>query len=85
MRHHHKSHKATNQWSIDLLHHKCSSREGYDGEKTHEAFRAAVKAGFNGNEPQKFQLDVAEGLTLGLNSTVITGTGSGKTLPDVVM
>ena len=81
MRRHHESHEAANQRSIDLLNREGGSREGYDGEKTREAFRAAVKAAFNGNEPRKFQLDVAEAMTLGLDSTVIAGTGSGKTLP----
>ena len=56
-------------------------REGYSVEERREAFRAAVKVAFNGNEPREFQLDVAEALTLGLDSTVIAGTGSGKTLP----
>ena len=44
-------------------------------EKTREAFRAV----FNSNEPQKFQLSVAEGMTLSLDSTIMVGTGSGET------
>jgi len=36
---------------------------------------------FNQNIPHDFQLDVAEALILGLDTTVIAGTGSGKTLP----
>ncbi|KAF9787415.1 P-loop containing nucleoside triphosphate hydrolase protein [Thelephora terrestris] len=81
MRRHQESHEAANQRNLDLLEQARKSREGYDGENTREAFRAAVKAAFNGNEPRKFQLDVAEAMTLGLDSTVIAGTGSGKTLP----
>jgi len=81
MRRHHESHEAANQRSLDVLDRERRSREGYSGEKTREAFTAAVKVAFNGNEPRGFQLDVAEALTLGLDSTVIAGTGSGKTLP----
>jgi superfamily II DNA helicase RecQ len=40
-----------------------------------------VKAAFNQNTPRDFQLDVAEALILGLDATVVAGTGSGKTLP----
>jgi ATP-dependent helicase YprA (DUF1998 family) len=78
---HQESHEAAHQRNLDILERARKSREGYDGENTREAFRAAVKAAFNGNEPRKFQLDVAEAMTLGLDSTVIAGTGSGKTLP----
>ena len=31
--------------------------------------------------PYDWQVDLAEALTLGLDATVIAGTGSGKTLP----
>ena len=48
-------------------------------EKTRKAFRAAAKAVFDSNEPQKFQLGVAEGMTLSLDSTIMVGTGSGET------
>ena len=81
MRRHQESHEAANQRSIDILDRERRSRKGYDGERTREAFRVAVKAVFSDNEPRKFQLDVAEAMTLGLDSTVIAGTGSGKTLP----
>lgn len=46
---------------------------------------AVVKSVFNGNEPHEFQLDIAEALMLGLNITAIVGTGSGKTLPWVML
>jgi len=81
MRRHQESQEAANQRSLDVLDRERRSRKGYSAEETCEAFRVAVKAVFNGNEPRGFQLDVAEALTLGLDSTVIAGTGSGKTLP----
>ena len=48
---------------------------------TREALTDAVKVAFNQNMPRDFQLDVAEALILGLNATVVAGTGSGKMLP----
>ena len=67
MRHQQESHEAANQRNLNILERESKSRPGYDGEKTREAFRAAVRAAFNGNEPRKFQLDVAEAMTLGLD------------------
>ena len=81
MRRHQESHEAANQRSLDVLDRERRSRKGYSAEETREVFRVAVKATFNGNEPRGFQLDVAEALALGLDSTVIAGTGSGKSLP----
>jgi len=40
-----------------------------------------VKTAFDQKSPRDFQLDVAEALILGLDTTVVAGTGSGKTLP----
>lgn len=66
---------------FSILEQARRSKEGYDSNPTREALTNAVKAAFNQNVPRSFQLDVAEALMLGLDSTVIAGTGSGKTLP----
>ncbi|KAF9781867.1 hypothetical protein BJ322DRAFT_985004, partial [Thelephora terrestris] len=57
------------------------SRKEYNSHATREALTNAVKLAFNQNTPRDFQLDVAEALILGLDATVVAGTGSGKTLP----
>ena len=67
--------------SISILEQARKSKEGYDSNATREALTNAVKAAFNQNVPRSFQLDVAEALILSLDSTVIAGTGFGKTLP----
>lgn len=67
--------------SFSVLEQARRSKEGYNPNATREALTNAVKAAFNQNVPRSFQLDVAEALILGLDSTVIAGTGSGKTLP----
>jgi len=68
----------------DVLENARKSRRGYDTDATRASLTAAVKSAFNGNEPRKFQLDIAEALMLGLEVTAIAGTGSRKTLPWVM-
>lgn len=67
--------------SSRILEEARRSKQGYDSDATREALTNAVRAAFNENSPHDFQLDVAEALTLGLDVTVVAGTGSGKTLP----
>ena len=71
---------ATHYNSFRVLERARRSKQGYDSYATREALTNAVRAVFN-NSPHNFQLDVAEALTLGLDTTVVAGTGSGKTLP----
>ena len=77
-------HEAGPQSPSDVLKNARISRHGYDANATRASLTAAVKSAFNGNEPRKFQLDIAEALMLGLDVTAIAGTGSGKTLPWVM-
>lgn len=67
--------------SFSILEEACRSKQGYSSRITREALTSAVRAAFNQNVPRDFQLDMAEALILGLDTTVIAGTGSGKTLP----
>ena len=64
-----------------ILEEVCRSKQGYDLCNTRDALTIAVNATFNQNIPCNFQLDVAEALILGLDTTVIAGMGSRKTLP----
>ena len=72
---------ATPPNSFNTLNDARRSREDYNSHATREALTNAVRAAFNQNSPRDFQLDVAEALILGLDATVVAGTGSGKTLP----
>jgi hypothetical protein len=65
--------------SFKVLDEARRLTEGHNSHTTREALTNAVKAAFNQNSPRDFQLDVAEALILGLDTTVIAGTG--KTLP----
>ena len=67
--------------SLNTLEEARRSKKHYNSHATREALTNAVKAAFNQNIPRDFQLDVAEALILGLDTTVVAGTGSGKTLP----
>ena len=73
--------EVNDKLSSEVLENARKSRSGYDVDATRALLTAAVKLAFNGNEPRKFQLDIAEALILGLDVTAIAGTGSGKTLP----
>jgi len=66
---------------LNALEEARGSTEGYNSHITREALTNAVKVAFNQNTPRDFQLDVAEALILGLDPTVVAGTGPGKTLP----
>ena len=67
--------------SYRVLEQARRSSRGYDSNATREALTKAVRATFNQNSPRDFQVDVAEALILGLDVTLVAGTGSGKTLP----
>ena len=67
--------------SFKVLEEAQRSKKNYNSQAAREALTSAVKAAFNQNTPRDFQLDVVEAIILGLDATVIAGTGSGKTLP----
>jgi ATP-dependent helicase YprA (DUF1998 family) len=72
---------GTHPHPFSILEEARRSKKGYNLHATREALTNAVKAAFNQNIPHDLQLDVAEALILGLDTTVVAGTGSGKTLP----
>ena len=57
-----------------------TSDPAYDTRQTRSAITQLFKAR-SGKTPYDWQLDVTEALLLGLDSMVIAGTGSGKTIP----
>lgn len=60
----------------------CASwKPGYDSQATRRILSDSVTALRPEIKPYDWQIDVAEALVLGLDATVIAGTGSGKKLP----
>lgn len=53
---------------------------GYDSVQTREDLGRLFHARF-GQQPHDWQVDVTEAMLLGLDCTVIAGTGAGKTMP----
>ena len=69
------------EFSYKLLSDTRANKEGYDSRATRHTLSASVSAMCPTITPYEWQIDVAEALALGLDATVIAGTGSGKTLP----
>ena len=67
--------------SYKILSETRAKREGYDSQATRRILSDSVTARCPAITPYDWQLDLAEALILGLDATVIAGTGSGKTLP----
>ena len=67
--------------SYNLLSVAPAKSDGYDSQATRRTLSDSVTALCPTITPYDWQLDLAEALTLGLDATVIAGTGSGKTLP----
>jgi ATP-dependent helicase YprA (DUF1998 family) len=57
-----------------------TSETAYDSRQMRSALTQSFKAR-SGKTPYDWQLDTIEALLLGLDSMVIAGTGSGKTIP----
>lgn len=56
----------------------------YDSSAMHQKLKHKLSSRANGMEAYDWQLDVLEALLLGLDCTVIAGTGAGKTMPFVM-
>ena len=67
--------------SYKLLSAARAKRAGYDSQATRRILSDPVTNSCPTITPYDWQLDLAEALILGLDATVIAGTGSGKTLP----
>ncbi|KAI0371404.1 P-loop containing nucleoside triphosphate hydrolase protein [Pilatotrama ljubarskyi] len=62
----------------------ATSKRKYDSSATRSKMVAEFQARTKGKVPYEWQVDVAEALLLGVDCTVIAGTGSGKTMPFVM-
>ena len=73
--------KGVGSVSYKLLSDVRPKKRGYDSWRTRRTLSSSVTALCLTIMPYGWQIDLAEALTLGLDATVIAGTGSGKTLP----
>ena len=58
----------------------AAKKSNYDSQKSRSDLKRIFQERF-GSDPYDWQVDVSEALILGLDSVVIAGTGSGKTMP----
>ena len=73
--------KRERELSYNLLSEAHAKSDGYDSQVTWRTLSDSMTTLCPTITPHDWQLDLAEALTLGLDVTVIAGTGSGKTLP----
>ncbi|KAL1754058.1 P-loop containing nucleoside triphosphate hydrolase protein [Schizophyllum commune] len=66
------------------LEHARRSRDDYDTQAVRNSLTRAFRCAF-GFAPYEWQLDVAEALSLRLDTILIAGTGAGKTNPFVLL
>ncbi|KAH6866275.1 P-loop containing nucleoside triphosphate hydrolase protein [Coprinopsis sp. MPI-PUGE-AT-0042] len=59
---------------------EAAEKNGYDLKKTREDIERLFEERFK-KKPYQWQMDVTEAMIVGLDSFVIAGTGSGKTMP----
>jgi len=66
---------------LDKARQKAFRKDGYDSATTRRRLTELFRKRFDGAEPRSWQLEVTEAILLGVNSLVIAGTGTGKTMP----
>lgn len=67
--------------NLDHARHQSSQKNKYSSLTTRQKLRDELSSRTSGLEAYEWQVDVAEAIILGLDCTVIAGTGAGKTLP----
>jgi hypothetical protein len=81
---HIQSHEREQEKAAELLQDardRAFKTRGYNFIDTRKKLVAEFRARNDNKEPYEWQLDVSEALILGLDCTVIAGTGAGKTMP----
>ncbi|KIJ15178.1 hypothetical protein PAXINDRAFT_12087 [Paxillus involutus ATCC 200175] len=82
-----ESHEKREQKAASLLAQACQTakdKQNYDSSLTQRKIVEEFRARFNNLVPYDWQLNVTEALMLGLDCSVIVGTGAGKTMPFVM-
>ena len=73
--------KRERELSFNLLSDAPAKRASYNSQATQHTFSDSITALCPKIKLYDWQIDIAEALALGLDATVVAGTGSGKTLP----
>lgn len=76
----HEAQEAHSQKLLKEARDAAHKKSHYNSAETRTTLQTLFKARC-GLEPYNWQLDVTEAMLLGLDSVVIAGTGSGKTIP----
>ncbi|PPQ98478.1 hypothetical protein CVT26_013879 [Gymnopilus dilepis] len=76
----HDQQKARSYEILENARRNAAKQQQYDSRATRTRLAALFTERFGGN-PYDWQLDATEAILLGLDSIVIAGTGSGKTVP----
>lgn len=66
--------------NLQKARESAARKSNYDWKLTHERLYSEFKKRF-GADAYEWQIQVTEAILLGLDSVVIAGTGSGKTMP----
>jgi ATP-dependent helicase YprA (DUF1998 family) len=77
----HEARRALSETILQKARDEASKKAKYDSVKTRADLRKLFSERESRFNPHDWQLDVAEALLLGIDSVVIAGTGSGKTIP----
>jgi bloom syndrome protein len=78
----HDAAKARSETLLQTARNMAAEKNGYDSNRTRRDLQTLFSERFgSAAEPYQWQLDVTEAILLGLDSVVIAGTGSGKTIP----
>ena len=72
--------QARSYQNLDSACHNATKKNGYSLSSSWAQLSALFHAPF-GSDPYEWQLDITEAILLGLDSSIIAGTGSGKMIP----
>jgi len=76
----HQQQHARSYANLDKAQADAKWKNGYDWQQTRDNIPSIFHKHF-GTDPYSWQLDVTEAILLGLDSVVIAGMGSSKTMP----
>ncbi|KAJ3966842.1 P-loop containing nucleoside triphosphate hydrolase protein [Lentinula raphanica] len=76
----HEKEYQRSQKNLELARTKASRRNGYNSDSTRDLLRSEFTRFTGGLAAYTWQIDIAEALLLGLDCSVIAGSGAGKTM-----
>ncbi|KAL1746002.1 P-loop containing nucleoside triphosphate hydrolase protein [Schizophyllum fasciatum] len=76
----HNANKARSAANLDEARRRATQKRNYNSDATRSRLRELFAETWH-CEPRSWQIDITEAILLGLDSVLIAGTGSGKTMP----